>query len=73
LLEALNQILYNKSFKKYKTKRVWLVIRNTHSAWGKKQILALQHQITVPNIHPFEQIWIVADWQGKSGIVQLFP
>jgi hypothetical protein len=33
----------------------------------------LQHQITVPNIHPFEQIWIVADWQGKSGIVQLFP
>ncbi|PKG99240.1 hypothetical protein [Paraglaciecola sp. MB-3u-78] len=73
LLTALNRILFNKSFKRYKTKRVWLVIRNAHPAWGKDQILALQHCISIPSTHPFEQIWIVGDWDGKSGIVQLFP
>jgi len=73
LLTALNRILFNKSFKRYKTKRVWLVIRNAHPAWGKNQILALQHCISIPSAHPFEQIWIVGDWDGKSGIVQLFP
>ena len=73
LLTALNRILFNKSFKRYKTKRVWLVIRNAHPAWGKDQIIALQHCISVPCDHPFEQIWIVGDWDGKSGIVKLFP
>lgn len=73
LLAALNRILFNKSFKKYKTKRVWLVIRNAHPAWRKEHIQALQNCISVPSLHPFEQIWIVGDWEGKSGIVQLFP
>lgn len=73
LLTALNRILLNKSFKHYKTQRVWLVIRNAHPAWSKTEIQALQHYITVPSSHPFEQIWIVGDWDGKSGIVQLFP
>ena len=73
LLTALNRILFNKSFKRYKTKRVWLVIRNAHPAWGENQILALQHCISIPSAHPFVQIWIVGDWDGKSGIVQLFP
>lgn len=73
LLTALNRILLNKSLKHYKTKRVWLVIRNAHPAWSKTQIQALQQHITVPDAHPFEQIWIVGDWNGKSGIVQLFP
>lgn len=73
LLASLNRILFNKSFKHYKTKRVWLIIRNAHPAWHKKHIRALQHGISVPTNHPFEQIWIVADWEGKSGIVQLFP
>lgn len=73
LLTALNRILFNKSFKRYKTKRVWLIIRNAHPAWSKRQIQALQNRITVPPTHPFEQIWIVGDWDGKSGIVQLYP
>jgi hypothetical protein len=73
LLTALNRILINKSNKTYTTKRVWLIIRNAHPAWGKNQILALQNVISIPNRHPFEQIWIVGDWQGKSGIVQLYP
>jgi hypothetical protein len=37
LLTALNRILFNKYFKRYKTQGVWLVIRNTHPAWGKNK------------------------------------
>lgn len=73
LLSALNRILYNKSFKKYKTKRVWLVIRNAHPAWSATEIQDLQHHIEVPDAHPFEQIWMVGDMKGESGIVQLYP
>ncbi|WP_438863860.1 hypothetical protein [Neptunicella sp.] len=73
LLNALNRILFNKSQKHYKTEHVWLVIRNAHPAWDAKQISDLQHCINIPASHPFEQIWMVADWDGKSGIVQLFP
>lgn len=73
LLQALNRILLNKSFKHYKSKRVWLVLRNAHPAWDKAEIQKLQHCIKVPQAHPFEQIWIVADWAGKTGIVQLYP
>lgn len=73
LLEALNRILSNKAGKCYKSKRVWLVIRNAHPAWQKDEIQTLKHCIQVPADHPFEQIWIVGDFYGKSGIVQLFP
>lgn len=73
LLNALNRILLNKSSKQYKSKKVWLVIRNAHPAWSKTQIKALQDRIDIPPSHPFEQIWIVGDMQGKTGIVRLFP
>lgn len=73
LLRALNRILENKSHKRYKTKRVWLVIRNAHPAWTTDEIKSLQHHIAVPENHPFEQIWMVGDFAGKSGIVQLYP
>ncbi len=73
LLNALNKILYNKSQKSYHSDRVWLVIRNAHPAWDKDEIQALQHCIKVPPIHPFEEIWMVADMTGQSGIVQLYP
>ena len=73
LLSALQRILYNKAQKQYQTQRVWLVIRNAHPSWDAAQIKALQHCIQVPQSHPFEQIWMVADWSGASGIVQLYP
>lgn len=73
LLNALNRILMNKAQKTYNSKRVWLVIRNAHPAWTAENIMLLQHQINIPFEHPFEQVWIVADLKGKSGIVQLFP
>lgn len=73
LLDALNRILINKSLKHYKSTRVWLVIRNAHPAWSAEEIRALQHRIAVPDDHPFEQIWMVGDFLGESGIVQLYP
>lgn len=73
LLQALNRILHNKSGKHYQTRRAWLVIRNAHPAWSSDEIAALQHRIDVPPGHPFEQIWMVGDFTGESGIVQLYP
>ncbi|KZZ25303.1 hypothetical protein A3752_24575, partial [Oleiphilus sp. HI0081] len=73
LLSALNRILMNKAQKHYKSQRVWLIIRNAHPAWTSEEIIALRDKIHVPEGHPFEQIWIVADYQAQSGIVQLFP
>jgi hypothetical protein len=73
LLSALNRILASKARKHYKTKRVWLLIRNAHPAWSTDEIRALQHNIEVPVDHPFEQIWILGDFQGHTGIVQLYP
>ncbi|AZZ94155.1 MULTISPECIES: hypothetical protein [unclassified Hahella] len=73
LLRALNRILANKALKTYKSERVWLVIRNAHPAWRADEIRGLQHCIQVPDSHPFEQIWMVADMKAESGIVQLFP
>lgn len=73
LLNALNRILVNKSTKTYKTARVWLVIRNAHPAWTADEIKQLQHCIDVPDKHPFEQIWMVGNFSGSSGIVQLYP
>ena len=73
LIEALNRILESKSQKSYQSQRVWLVIRNANPAWDREEISTLQHKIQVPNGHQFEQIWIVGDMAGKSGIVQLYP
>ncbi|MCG8311883.1 MAG: hypothetical protein MI976_01590 [Pseudomonadales bacterium] len=73
LLQALNRILDSKSQKSYKTARVWLVIRNVNPVWDKDEIATLQHHIDVPDEHPFEQIWMVGDMKGETGIVQLYP
>ena len=73
LLTALNKILQNKAQKHYASDRVWLVIRNAHPSWKRQDIKALEHKITVPDLHPFEKIWLVADFNGESGIVRLYP
>ncbi len=73
LLTALNRILVNKGGKSYRTERVWLVIRNAHPAWTSAAIAELQDLINVPNEHVFEQIWIVGDMRGETGILQLYP
>ena len=73
LLQALNRILANKAEKTYTSQRTWLVIRNMNDSWKRADIELLEHRIEVPEGHPFEQIWIVADSQGDTGIVQLYP
>lgn len=74
LLDSLNRILANKAEKTYQSDRVWLVIRNVHPAWTADEIRQLQHCcIDVPANHPFEQIWIVGDFEGNTGIVKLYP
>ncbi|AEF55175.1 hypothetical protein [Marinomonas posidonica] len=73
LLKALNKILENKAGKRYRTKRVWLVIRNAHPAWRQEDIKALEHLISIPEPHVFEKVWILGDFEGKTGIVRLYP
>ncbi len=71
LLTALNRILSNKSTKSYKSKRCWLVIRNFHPSWNSEIIRESCAQINVPKEHPFEQIWLIGDLKGESGLVRL--
>ncbi len=73
LLNALNRILYNKAQKHYDSYRVWLVIRNAHPAWRADNIRQHCQKIQLAHHHPFEQIWIIGDWQGESGAVKIFP
>ncbi|MGR0279656.1 hypothetical protein ACUM5Y_11500 [Marinomonas dokdonensis] len=73
LLSSLNRILENKATKTYKTKRVWLVIRNAHPAWQQEDIKALEHKILMPTGHVFEKVWILGDMEGKTGIVRIYP
>lgn len=71
LLDALNRILAGKAQKHYDSERVWLVIRNANPAWSADDIRASVGEIQVPESYPFEQIWILGDWFGESGIVRL--
>ena len=71
LLSALNRILQGKALKHYDSRRVWLIIRNANSAWSAADIRAAQDEILVPKNYPFEQIWMIGDWSGESGIVRL--
>ena len=73
LTKALQRILANKSIKKYDTKRVWLVIRNANPFWHSQDIQSLQHHFKMKASHPFEQVWIIGDMKGVSGLTQLFP
>lgn len=73
LMSALNAILCSKAAKRYESDRVWLVIRNAHPAWSSDEIKRATCEISVPDNHPFEQIWIIGDFEGQSGIVKLFP
>mgnify|MGYP000562426063 CR=1 FL=1 len=72
LVLALNLILENKSKKHYRSSRVWLIIRNANPEWDAQIIKNMVSRITLPSSHSFDQIWIVGDMQGESGIVCLY-
>ncbi len=71
LINALNRILASKAEKHYHSVQPWLVIRNMHPAWNKQAIEQYCHRIDVVYPNPFEKIWLIADRNGKSGLVQL--
>jgi len=73
LLAALNCLIGNKAEKTYQTDRVWLVIRNANPLWTRRDILQHLKQLHMPKQHPFEQIWLIGDMRGQSGIVALYP
>lgn len=73
LLMALNTILRSKAQKVYHSERVWLVIRNANPLWTRGELLENLDRVTVPPAHPFEQIWLLGDMEGTSGIAQLYP
>lgn len=62
LLEALNQVLMNKSVKFYQPERVWLVIRNLNPQWQTKAFAEHAHLIAPVAQHPFEQIWLLSNY-----------
>ncbi len=73
LLEALNRLIEQKGHKSYDSKRVWLVIRNANPHWRSQDLQQNRPRLLLPSQHPFEQIWLVGDLFGLSGIVPLFP
>lgn len=72
LVTALNRILQSKADKHYDSANVWLVIQNAHPAWGEATIRANLEQVSVPENHPFRQIWLVSDLTSKPGLVLLY-
>lgn len=73
MLAALNRIICNKAEKQYDSQRVWLVIRNANPLWQREDMLQHCAKMHMPAQHPFEQIWVVGDMQGVSGILPLYP
>jgi hypothetical protein len=66
----LNNILKNKSTKKYESERVWLVIRNAFPLWEKSDFINYQSEIILPKKSPFEKIWLICDSKGYSGLLE---
>lgn len=73
MLAALQRIIFKKAEKHYDSKRVWLVIRNANPLWRRQDMLSHCNKLHMPKQHPFEQIWVIGDMQGLSGILPLYP
>jgi hypothetical protein len=73
LLRALDKLIINKAQKSYDSEKVWLVIRNAHPDWHAEELEQTPELLQIPAVHPFEQIWLVADMTGLAGLVPLYP
>ncbi|MDX3774846.1 hypothetical protein QE250_12020 [Chromatiaceae bacterium AAb-1] len=73
LVGALNRLISNKADKVYQSERVWLVIRNANPLWDRRELLKYHTVLHMPRRHPFEQIWVIGDITGQSGIMALYP
>jgi len=70
--EELNRILSQKATKTY-PRDTWLVIRNVYPLWERTDFEMYPEALAILREHPFEQIWLLCDEHGTSGMLQLFP
>ncbi len=68
----LNRILWQKAAKAY-PRPTWLVIRNAYPLWERCDFEMYPAALVVPTTHAFEQIWLLCDRNGASGMIRLFP
>lgn len=71
LQTALGNILKQKSNKHYLSDRVWLIIRNVSPVWQRADFLRQRNPCLLPS-HPFEQIWLLPDYEGQQSLIRLF-
>jgi len=71
MVKDLNKILMEKSPQTYGSQLVWLMIRNGHPLVEQKYYQRYQTEITVPQTHPFQQIWLSCSRDGE--LLQLYP
>lgn len=70
LKTALFRLLNSKAQKHYDSERVWLIIRNVSPIWDRPQIVATLKNFDMAE-HPFEQIWILPDFEGQDNLIQV--
>ncbi len=73
LMASLNRLIGKKATKHYDSERVWLVIRNANPHWRAEDFRRCQQLLWRPRQHPFQQIWLIGDFRGESGLFRLDP
>ncbi len=68
----MNRILSQKANKTY-PRSTWLVIRNVYPLWERTDFEMYPETLAIPHGHSFEQIWLLYDQHGTSGMLCLFP
>lgn len=71
LITALTRILNSKSQKSYDSPHVWLVIRNASPLWQAQDFQQCMQHFNIPE-SPFEQIWLLPEFDGSQLPIRLF-
>lgn len=71
LLVPLNKLLAEKATKIYSASPVWLLIRSAFPLWEQDDFMTHRSNILVPEVHPFEQIWLLCGAQASAGVLRL--
>jgi len=71
LVIALGRILSSKAQKQYDSSRVWLVIRNASPLWKADDFKRCIQHFRMPK-NPFEQIWLLPEFDGSQLPIQIF-
>ena len=66
----LGRILAQKATKMY-ARPTLLMVRNAYPLWGRQGFLDVFDRIPIPKSHPFEEIWLLCDDTGRSGLLRL--